>query len=85
MWYALIYVRTEESDYLDITDQIYHWSYSEFGNVRDLIPTDILSRYLANYVTLSQYVEANAMHDVTPGKSIAGIAGILHLIVHKHQ
>ena len=75
MWYASIRVRTEEPDYSDLPNNTYDWTYSVYGNVMELLPTDA-PEPLGNYVTLSHYVDANLMHDVPTGRSVTGI---LHL------
>ena len=76
MRYASIRIRTEEPDYSDIPELTFDWSYSVYGNVKELLPTDA-PEPLGNYVTLSHYVDANLMHDVTTGRSVTGI---LHLV-----
>jgi hypothetical protein len=75
MRYASIRIRTEEPDYSDRIDNAYNWTYSAYGNVTELLPTDA-PEPLGNYVTLSHYVDANLMHDVTTGRSVTEI---LHL------
>jgi hypothetical protein len=75
MRYASIRVRTEEPDYSDLPDNTYNWTYSVYANVGELLPTDA-PEPLGNYVTLSHYVDANLMHDVTTGRSVERI---LHL------
>jgi hypothetical protein len=75
MRYASIRVRTEELDYSDLTDNVHDWTYSVYGNVKELLPTDTPDP-LGNYVTLSHYIDLNLMHDVTTGRSVTGI---LHL------
>lgn len=76
MRYASIRIRTEEPDYSDLPENIFDWSYSVYGNVKELLPTDA-PKPLGNYVTLSHYVDANLMHDITTGRSVTGI---LHLV-----
>jgi hypothetical protein len=76
MRYASIRVRTEEPDYSDLPEHTVDWSYSVYGNVKEFLPTDA-PEPLGNYVTLSHYVDANLMHDVTTGRSVTGI---LHLV-----
>jgi hypothetical protein len=75
MRYDSIRVRTEEPDYSDLPDTDHDWIYSVYGNVTEILPTDA-PEPLGNYVTLSHYVDANLMHDVTTGRSVTGI---LHL------
>jgi hypothetical protein len=47
-----------------------------YGNIKEVFPKDA-PKPLGKNVTLSHYVDANLMHDVTTGKSVTGI---LHLI-----
>ena len=76
MRYASIRVRTEEPDYSDLPEHTFDWTYSVYGNVKELLPSDA-PEPLGNYVTSSHYVDANLMHDVTTGRSVTGI---LHLV-----
>ena len=76
MRYASIRVRTEEPDYSDLVDPEYDWSKSVYGEVEEQIPKDA-PEPLGKHVTLTHYVDANLMHDVTTGRSVTGI---LHLI-----
>jgi hypothetical protein len=76
MRHAAIRIRTDEPDYSDIPDFQYDWSKSVYGELQEIKPTDA-PEPLGNYVTLTHYVDANLMHDVTTGKSVTGI---LHLI-----
>jgi hypothetical protein len=75
MRFASIRVRTEEPDFSDIPNPEYDWTYTEYGNVKELLPKDA-PEPLGKYVTLSHYVDADLMHDITSGKSVVGI---LHL------
>jgi hypothetical protein len=47
-----------------------------YGKIKELLPKDA-PEPLGKYVTLSHYVDANLMHDITSGKSVTGI---LHLV-----
>jgi hypothetical protein len=73
MLYASIRIRTEEPYYSDLPDNAHDWTYSVYGNVTELLPTDD-PEPLGNYVTLSHYVDANLMHDVTTGRSVSGFS-----------
>jgi hypothetical protein len=53
----------------DLPDNAYDWTNSVYSKV---LPTDA-PEPLGNYATLSHYVDANLMHDVTTGRSVAGI------------
>jgi hypothetical protein len=72
MRYYSIRVRTDEPDYSDLPENSYDWTYSVYGNVKELLPTDA-PELLGKYVTLSHYVDVNIMHDVTIGRSVTGI------------
>jgi hypothetical protein len=76
MRHAAIRVRTEEPDYSDLPNIEYDWSKSVYGELKEELPHDAPSP-LGNYVTLTHFVDANLMHDLTTGRSVTGI---LHLI-----
>jgi hypothetical protein len=76
MRFASIDVRTEEPDYSDIPDHQYDWTYTVYGNIKEVLPKDA-PEPLGKHVTLLHYVDTNLMHDVTTGKSATEI---LHLI-----
>jgi hypothetical protein len=52
------------------------WTYTVYGKVKELLPKDS-PEPLGRYVTLSHYVDANLMHNITLGKSVTGI---IHLV-----
>jgi hypothetical protein len=72
---AVIRIRAGEPDYSDLPDIQYDWSRSVYGELTEVLPTDAPPP-LGNHVTLTHYVDANLMHDVTTGRSVTGI---LHL------
>ena len=76
MKHAAIRMRTEEPDYSDIPKFDYDWSRTIYGNVKECKPHDA-PKPLGKHVTLTHYVDANLMHDITTGRSVTGI---LHLI-----
>ena len=76
MKHASIRIRTAEPDYSDIPDFEYDWAQTVYGNLKELKPQDA-PKPLGRYVTLTHYVDANLMHDLTTGRSVTGI---LHLI-----
>jgi RNA binding exosome subunit len=47
-----------------------------YGKVKELLPNNA-PEPLGKYVTLSHYMDANLMHNITSGKSVTGI---LHLV-----
>jgi hypothetical protein len=76
MRFASIRIRTEEPDFSDVPNPEYDWTYTVYGKIKELLPKDA-HEPLGKYVTLSHYVDANLMHDITAGKSVTGI---LHLV-----
>ena len=76
MKHSAIRIRTDEPDYSDIPDFDYDWSQTAYGMVKELKPHDA-PKPLGKHVTLTHYVDANLMHDITTGQSVTGI---LHLI-----
>lgn len=76
MKHAAIRIRTEEPDYSDVPVFEYDWSQTVYGNVKEIKPHDA-PKPLGKFVTLTHYVDANLMHDMTTGRSVTGI---LHLI-----
>jgi hypothetical protein len=75
MKHASIRVRTEKPDFSDLPDNVHDWTYSVYGKVEELLPIGA-PEPLGNYVTLSDYVDANLMHGIAMGRSVTGI---LHL------
>jgi len=71
-----IRVRTNEPDYSDLPSQDFDWSYSVYGNVQELLPTDAPPA-LGKHVTLTSFVDANLYHDYITGRAVTGV---LHLI-----
>jgi hypothetical protein len=76
MRHASIRIRTEEPDYSDIPDLNHDWPRSVYGEISETLPHDA-PEPLEKYVTLTHYVDANLMHNITTGRSVTGI---LHLI-----
>ena len=68
--------RTEEPDYSAIPEKIYDWAHTVYGDVEELIPSDI-PEPLGKPVTLTTYVDANLYHDMLTGRSVTAI---LHFI-----
>ena len=60
--------RTHQPDYLDVVTRDQEW-YHIYGDVSELLPSDA-PKPLGKFVTLTHYVDANLMHDVTTGCSI---------------
>jgi hypothetical protein len=76
MRFVLIHVRTEEPDYSDVPDNQYDWTYTVYGNTKEVLPKDA-PEPLGEHETLPYYIDANLMHNITTGKSVTGV---LHLI-----
>jgi hypothetical protein len=77
MKHSAIRIRTEEPDYSDVPEINYDWQYSVYGkDSKEQVPQDS-PKPLGAPVTLTHFVDANLMHDVSTGKSVTGI---LHLI-----
>jgi hypothetical protein len=76
MRFASIRVRTEEPDFSDIPNPEYDWTYTVYGKIKELLLQDA-PEPPGKYITLSHYIDANLMHDITSGKSVTGI---LHLV-----
>jgi hypothetical protein len=74
---ARIRVLTNEPDYSDYQDPEYNWSLSVYGDVKEIIPTDI-PEPKGKYVTLSHYFDANLYHDMVTGKSVTVILHFLN-------
>jgi hypothetical protein len=76
MRHAALRIRTDEPDYSDAPDLMFDWSRTVYGELTELKPHNA-PEPLGNFVTLTHYVNANFMHDVTTGRSVTGI---LHMI-----
>ena len=50
-----------------------------YGELKEILPTDA-PEPLGEFVTLTHYVNANLMHDMTTGKSVTGILHLLNQI-----
>jgi hypothetical protein len=74
---ARIRVLTNEPDYSDYQDPEYNWSSSVYGDVKEIIPMDILETK-GKYVTLSHYFDANLYHDMVTGRSVTAILHFLN-------
>jgi hypothetical protein len=74
---ARIRVLTNEPDYSDYQDLEYDWSSSVYGDVKEIIPTDI-PEPKGKYVTLSHYFNANLYHDMVTGRSVTAILHFLN-------
>ena len=73
---AAIHICTSEPDYSALPEQDFDWMHTVYGELQEILPTDA-PEPLGEFVTLTHYVDANLMHDMTTGKSVTGI---LHLL-----
>jgi len=73
---AAIRIHTSEPDYSAIPEQDFDWMHTVYGELKEILPNDA-PEPLGEFVTLTHYVNANLMHDMTTGKSVTGI---LHLL-----
>jgi hypothetical protein len=74
---ARIRVLTNEPDFSDYQDLEYNWSSSVYGDVKEIIPTDI-PEPKGKYITLSHYFDANLYHDMVTGRSVTAILHFLN-------
>jgi hypothetical protein len=74
---ARIRVLTNEPDYSDYQDPEYNWSSSVYGDVKEIIPMDILEPK-GKYVTLSHYFDMNLYHNMVTGRSVTAILHFLN-------
>jgi hypothetical protein len=74
---ARIRVLTNEPDYSDYQDPEYDWSLSVYGDVKEIIPTDI-PEPKGKYITLSHYFDVNLYHDMVTGRSVTAILHFLN-------
>jgi hypothetical protein len=75
---AIICVRTDETNYSGLPDQLLDWATSIYGNVSEMLPTNEPPA-LGKYITLTHYFDANLYHDMLTGCSVTGI---LHLLTN---
>jgi hypothetical protein len=73
---AKIRVRVEEPDYSGMSNVEFDWSRTVYGAAEEMVANDAPTP-LGSYVTLSHFIDANLMHDLTNGRSMTGI---LHLM-----
>jgi hypothetical protein len=74
---ATIQVLTNEPDYSDYQDPEYNWSSPVYGDVKEIIPTDI-PEPKGKYITLSHYFNVNLYHDMVTRRSITAILHFLN-------
>jgi hypothetical protein len=74
---ARILVLTNEPDYSDYQDPEYNWFLSVYGDVKEIIPTDI-PEPKGKYITLSHYFDANLYYDMVTGRFFTAILHFLN-------
>ena len=74
--HGAIRFRTNIPDHSDIPVPDYDWTYTTYGQVKELVPSD-LPKALGLTVLFTTYVDANLYHDLLTGRSVSGI---LHLM-----
>ena len=73
---ASIRVRTDIPDLSSFPDQKFDWSYTTYGNVKEVLPDDAPTP-LGKPVTLTTYVDANLYHDLVNGRALTAV---LHFV-----
>jgi hypothetical protein len=71
-----IRVRTDEPDLSNFPDQVFDWTESIYGKVKEIIPNDI-PEALGKGIVMISYVDANLYHDYVTGRALTAV---LHLI-----
>jgi Reverse transcriptase (RNA-dependent DNA polymerase) len=77
MRHGKLRIRTEEPDYSDIPDPEHDWAKTVYGDATEVKPHDA-PEPLGRFVTLTHYVDANLMHDVSTGRSVTGILTLIN-------
>jgi hypothetical protein len=72
---SVIRIRTDKPDRSGLPDQVFDWSNSAYGEVKEIID-DNMPLPLGKPVTVGHYFDANLYHDLITGRSVTGI---LHL------
>jgi hypothetical protein len=73
---AKIRFRTEEPDYSDLVEPDVSWERSVYGEVKEVIPSDV-PEPLGKPVVLTTYFDANLYHDQITGRAMTGV---LHFV-----
>jgi Reverse transcriptase (RNA-dependent DNA polymerase) len=69
---ATIRFRTAEPDYSAIPEPDLDWTYSVYGQVKEVVPHDA-PEPLGKSVVHTAYVDANLLHDLTTGRSVTAV------------
>ena len=68
--------RTKEPDYSHLPKQVYQWTRTVYGNVKEEIAKDI-PKPLGKRVTPTTFQDAHPLHDIVTGKSVTAV---LHFV-----
>ena len=72
---AKLRIRKEQPDYSALPNFDFDWTRTVYGAMEEMLPKDA-PEPLGKQVTLTHFVDANLMHDLSTGRSLTGI---LHL------
>ena len=72
---AKLRIRTGQPDYSALPNFDFDWTRTIYGAMEEMLPKDA-PEPLGKQVTLTHFVDANLMHDLSTGRSLTGI---LHL------
>jgi hypothetical protein len=75
---ARIQVLTNELDYSDYQDLEYDWSSSVYGDVKEIIPTDIPAPKGKNVILSHYFFDANLYHHMVTGRTVTAILHFLN-------
>ncbi len=60
-----------------LSDQYFVWMHTVYGELSEILPSDA-PEPLSEHVTVTHYIDANLMHDITTGKAVTGINHLLN-------
>ena len=69
---AKLRIRTEQPDYSALPNFEFDWTRTVYGAMEEMLPKDA-PEPLGKQVTLTHFVDANLMHDLSTGRSLTGI------------
>ena len=67
-----IWNQTSDPDMSMFPDQVFEWSYSVYGNVKEQMSTDAPTP-LGKRVVLTTYVDANVYHNLVNGRALTAV------------
>ena len=68
---CVLRLRPDQPDYFFVPDQDFDWTYSEYGNVHEILP-DHIPEPLGKAVVTNTTMDANLNHYLATGKSLTG-------------